>query len=170
VARRRTRGQAGAGRSGPGRARAEAGGRSGPGGSGRRSGLWAEAQQAVAGPGAEQMHAGSALAWRVQKRSERVVCDAARVARGASVRARSRVAERRGASAMGERRCAAREQALEQMWLQQERAGTGVDAARAGGVTLTREWQASQAALERFADGAGANVSDAERVARACGR
>jgi hypothetical protein len=55
-------------------------------------------------------------------------------------------------------------------WREQERAGTGVDAARARGVTLTREWHASQAALERFADGAGADASDAERVARACAR
>jgi hypothetical protein len=46
--------------------------------------------------------------------------------------------------------------------------GAGVDAARAGGVTLTREWHVSQAALERFAGGAGANLSDAERVTRAC--
>jgi hypothetical protein len=60
--------------------------------------------------------------------------------------------------------------ALEQTWRKQERAGTSVDAARAGGVTLTRECHASQAALERFADGAGANRSDAERVARVCAR
>jgi hypothetical protein len=58
--------------------------------------------------------------------------------------------------------------ALEQTWREQERAGTGVDAARAGGVTLTREWHTSQAALERFTDGAGANVSGAERVTRTC--
>jgi hypothetical protein len=44
------------------------------------------------------------------------------------------------------------------------------DSGRAGGVTLTREWHASQAALERFAGGAGANLSDAERMTRACAR
>jgi hypothetical protein len=43
-------------------------------------------------------------------------------------------------------------------------AGAGVDAARAGGVTLTREWHTSQAALERFAGGVRANLSDAEQV------
>jgi hypothetical protein len=53
---------------------------------------------------------------------------------------------------------------------EQERAGVGVDAARAGGVTLMREWHTSQAALERFAGGVGANLSDAERVTRACAR
>jgi hypothetical protein len=53
---------------------------------------------------------------------------------------------------------------------EQERAGAGVDAARAGGVTLMHEWHTSQAALERFAGGAGANLSDAERVTRAYAR
>jgi hypothetical protein len=53
---------------------------------------------------------------------------------------------------------------------EQERAGMGVDAARVGGVTLTREWHTSQAALERFAGGVRANLSDAEQVTRACAR
>jgi hypothetical protein len=53
---------------------------------------------------------------------------------------------------------------------EQERAGAGVDAARAGGVTLTREWHASQAALERFASGVGANLSVAKQVTRVCTR
>jgi hypothetical protein len=53
---------------------------------------------------------------------------------------------------------------------EQERAGADVDAARAGGVTLTRERHTSQATLERFAGGVGANLSDAERVTRACAR
>jgi hypothetical protein len=53
---------------------------------------------------------------------------------------------------------------------EQERAVAGVDVARAGGVTLTREWHVSQVALVRFAGGAGANLNDAERVTRACAR
>jgi hypothetical protein len=53
---------------------------------------------------------------------------------------------------------------------EQERAGAGMDAARAGGVRLTREWHTSQAALERFAGGVRANLSDAEQVTRACAR
>jgi L,D-peptidoglycan transpeptidase YkuD (ErfK/YbiS/YcfS/YnhG family) len=53
----------------------------------------------VRGAGARQQEVNAA---RVE-RSERASCDAARVARGASVRARFRAAERRGASALGER-------------------------------------------------------------------
>jgi hypothetical protein len=68
----------------------------------------ADALARVRSAGARQQGVNAAR----MERSERVSCDAARVARGASVRARSRAAERRGASALGERRCAAREQAL----------------------------------------------------------
>jgi hypothetical protein len=53
---------------------------------------------------------------------------------------------------------------------EQERAVMGVDAARVGGVMLTREWHTSQAALERFAGDVRANLSDAEQVTRACAR
>jgi hypothetical protein len=45
--------------------------------------------------------------------------------------------------------------------------GAGVQGERVRGGA---EWAQILAALERFADGAGANVSDAERVARTCAR
>jgi hypothetical protein len=66
-----------------------------------RASAWKQAGAVarVRGAGARQQEVNAA---RVE-RSERVSCDAARVARGASVRARSRAAERRGASALGER-------------------------------------------------------------------